>query len=76
MTLISPSGRRIDRSTAAPDVSHVLGATFESYSVSDPEPGEWSVSLRGIVVDPDGEPVILQTSQVAADRRANRQRRI
>jgi len=35
MTLISPSGRVIDRDTIAPDVEHDQGATFEVTSEAD-----------------------------------------
>jgi Tol biopolymer transport system component/lysophospholipase L1-like esterase len=55
MTLTSPSGRVIDRSTVAPDVQHQAGPTSELYVVSDPEAGEWTVDLYGAQVAPEGE---------------------
>lgn len=56
MSLTSPSGRLIDRATVAPDVSHRVGPTFEVYTLTRPEAGEWTVSLFGADVAP-GEPV-------------------
>ena len=58
MTLISPSGRVIDRDTMAPDVTHELTPTSEAYTVTDPEAGEWTVELFGADV-PEGEAVTL-----------------
>ena len=59
MTLISPSGRVIDRNTVAPDVVHDLGPTFEVYTVLDPEPGDWEVTLFGADVPASGEEVVF-----------------
>lgn len=55
MTLTSPSGRVIDRSTADTDVQHHAGPTSELYVVDNPEPGEWQVDLYGAQVAPEGE---------------------
>lgn len=55
MTLTSPSGRVITRSTTAPDVFHENAAVWEQYEITDPEPGQWKVSLFGADVDPGGE---------------------
>lgn len=63
MTLRSPSGRVITRGTAAPDVSHEVGPTYERYVVTDPEPGEWAVELYGERVAPLGEDVLLSVHQ-------------
>jgi murein DD-endopeptidase MepM/ murein hydrolase activator NlpD len=57
MTLVSPSGRVIDRSTVALDVTHRAGPTSEEYVVAHPEPGVWGVALFGADVPPAGEPV-------------------
>jgi Ca2+-binding RTX toxin-like protein len=59
-TLQTPSGRVIDRSTISPDVSHSLGSTYEIYIVTEPEAGEWQVSLYGADVPPDGEYVLFE----------------
>jgi hypothetical protein len=55
LSLVSPSGRVIDRSTTAPDVAHAKGPTFESYTVSSPEEGDWTIRLFGADVPPEGE---------------------
>jgi lysophospholipase L1-like esterase len=54
MSLESPSGRVIDRSTEADDVTHDVGPSYEHYAVLDPEPGEWTVTLFGADVGSDG----------------------
>lgn len=59
MTLKSPSGRLIDRDTVAPDVIHDLDSNYEIYTILDPEPGDWEVSLFGADVPPGGEEVIF-----------------
>ncbi|WP_224369061.1 hypothetical protein [Hyalangium versicolor] len=59
MTLTAPSGRVIGRSTSAPDVSHAVGATFETYRISNPEPGPWQVNLFGADIPSAFEPVEL-----------------
>ncbi len=57
MTLTDPSGRIIDRDTAAPDLVHDLGPDFETYTIFEPAPGDWLVDLYGADVPPDGEDV-------------------
>jgi hypothetical protein len=69
MSLVSPSGRTIDRSTTAPDVSHDKGAAFEVYSVTNPEPGNWQVSLFGADVPVGGEDAVFGFSTVPAEGR-------
>ncbi|MGC9400797.1 MAG: vWA domain-containing protein [Anaerolineae bacterium] len=59
MTLTAPSGRVIGRDTLAPDVIHHLGATFETYTILNPEPGDWEVTLFGADVPPEGEEVVF-----------------
>lgn len=66
MSLRTPSGRVIDRATAAPDVLHEVGATYEVYTILAPEPGQWVVTLFGADVDPAGEPVTFGQSGVPA----------
>ena len=68
MTLISPSGRVIDRDTMAPDVTHELTPTSEAYTVTDPEAGEWTVELFGADV-PEGEIVTLTVSGATIEAR-------
>jgi alpha-tubulin suppressor-like RCC1 family protein/PKD repeat protein len=64
MTLVSPSGRQITRSTSAADVYHLLGPTYEVYSIKNPEAGTWTVKMLGADVSADGETVRLNTSQM------------
>lgn len=56
MTLTSPSGSVIDRTTSAADLQHGVGPTFESYHLNATEPGTWTVHLYGAQVAPQGEP--------------------
>jgi len=64
MTLVSPSGRTIERSSTGEDVKHVVGTTFEAYTVLNPEPGEWTIRLYGADVAPAGEETTLRVSQL------------
>jgi Dockerin type I domain len=59
MSLTSPSGEVITRSTTDPLVNHSLGSTYEVYSISLPEAGSWTVSLYGADVAVEGEQVNL-----------------
>lgn len=63
-TLVSPSGRVITRSTAASDVYHLLGPTYEVFSIANPEPGSWTIKMQGAQVSADGETVLLNTTQL------------
>ena len=60
-SLVSPSGRRIGRSTVAADVDHQVTTTSEHYLVRAPEAGLWSVEVFGADVAINGEPVTLET---------------
>lgn len=71
MSLTTPSGRVIDRDTVAPDVKHDLGSSFEVYSIRDPEPGDWEISLFGADVPPEGEQVVFGISTIPAVERAD-----
>lgn len=59
MSLVSPLGQTIDRSTTDPNVQHTLTPTSETYQFTDPEPGEWTVKLYGADVAFAGEPASL-----------------
>lgn len=63
MSVTTPSGRMIDRSTRAADVDHDNGPGYEVYSLSDPEPGVWSVTVHGLNVPMDGESVDVTAAQ-------------
>ena len=62
-TLISPSGRVVDRNTTSPDVTVDVGPTFETLSIDNPESGEWTIEAFGADVDASGEP--FSTTAVA-----------
>lgn len=62
-TLRSPSGRVIDRSTAAGDVRRITAPTHEKVEVDDPEVGTWTVLVTGEDVPASGEPVSLSMYQ-------------
>jgi PKD repeat protein len=64
MSLVSPSGVVFDRSTRSSAVVHTLSPTAESFAISDPEPGRWTVRLYGEDVAAGGEPVSLSTTQI------------
>jgi lysophospholipase L1-like esterase len=63
LTLVSPSGRRIDRNSTASDVSRVTETTTEHVEVADPEPGTWTAELFGVDVAPAGEEATLSVYQ-------------
>jgi PKD repeat protein/lysophospholipase L1-like esterase len=63
MSLVSPSGQVIDRSTVDPAVLHSLSPTNESYEIRNPQPGVWTVRLYGADVAFDGEAVTLSAEE-------------
>jgi PKD repeat protein/lysophospholipase L1-like esterase len=63
MSLVSPSGKVYDRRTQA-GVIHHLQRNGESFALTNPEPGQWTVRLFGAKVPPVGEPVRLDVTQV------------
>jgi flagellar hook assembly protein FlgD/PKD repeat protein len=64
--LVSPSGVQHDRGTVDAAVDHTNTDTREVYTVTDPEPGEWTIELIGANVKPGGEPVTVDSFQLAA----------
>jgi PKD repeat protein/flagellar hook assembly protein FlgD len=64
--LVSPSGVQHDRGTVDAAVDHTNTDTRETYTVADPEPGEWTIELIGANVKPGGEPVTVDSFQLAA----------
>jgi hypothetical protein len=67
LTLVTPSGRVIDRTTSAPDVFHLAGETFEVYAISNPEAGTWELELFGADVPPGGEDVTFVWTTVPSE---------
>ncbi len=62
MTLISPSGRVIDRDTTSADVISDVTNTSEVITVINPEAGSWTASLFGADIDPGGEEYVFSTA--------------
>ena len=60
MTLVSPSGRTINRDTMDPDITHLLDANFEIYRITHPEAGDWTIQLYGADVPETGEEVAVR----------------
>ncbi len=58
-TLTSPSGRVINRQTTDADVLHEATATWENYTVTEPEPGQWQIDMYGADVASDGEDLTI-----------------
>ncbi|MDQ3982550.1 MAG: PxKF domain-containing protein [Actinomycetota bacterium] len=69
MTLVTPSGEVIGRSTTSPGIFHQAGPTSEVYYIENPEPGEWTVRLYGLDVDAAGEDVGLDFYQAPEPNR-------
>ncbi len=63
MTLVSPSGRRIDPAVAAADADMgfsdgaILGGRQAAYSLLNPELGDWTVEIRAVAGEASGAPV-------------------
>ncbi len=64
MTVTAPSGRTIDRTSTGDDLVVDFGPTFETFTVRDPEVGEWKIELLGADVPPEGEEFTLSTVQI------------
>lgn len=56
MTVTSPSGKVYNRSSTGSGVVVSYGPTFETFTITDPEPGEWSVDFYGADIPTGGEP--------------------
>ena len=67
LSLVTPSGRVIDRTTSAPDVFHIAGETFEVYAIENPEAGTWELELFGADVPPGGEDVTFVWTTVPGE---------
>lgn len=61
MTVTSPSGRAYDRGTTAAGFVASVGASFETFTISKPEAGEWQVELYGADIPAGGEPYTFST---------------
>lgn len=63
-TLITPSGLEISENTSDPNVYYAKGLTYELYRITDPEPGEWTISLFGVDLPPEGETVEISVATI------------
>ena len=61
-SLTTPSSLVIDRETEFPGSTHLIGPTYEVYSIPNPESGEWTASVFGADVPTEGEDVVLKIS--------------
>ena len=64
-TLTSPSGACYTRDEPN-GAEHGVGPTWEYYTITDPEPGQWTVESYGADVAPEGEPVTYVLSDKVA----------
>ncbi|MCL5959728.1 MAG: hypothetical protein M1358_10530, partial [Chloroflexi bacterium] len=63
----APSGTIIDASTSAPWLRHDKGATFESFTIANPEPGTWRIEVYGANLPPGGESVTVTARSIPID---------
>ena len=64
MTLTSPSGRVVSRSSNAGDLVVDAGPTYEVLTVNAPEPGEWTIHLFGSDIPGGVQPYSFTTAQI------------
>jgi PKD repeat protein len=64
LSMVSPSGRVVDRTTEAPDVLHPGGPTSQTLVVKHPDAGQWMIQLYGASVQASGEPVSLSVTEI------------
>lgn len=67
MTVRSPSGQSFDRSSIGSNVVVSSGPTHETFTVTLPEPGDWTVELFGADIAPAGEPYTYSTVELPLD---------
>ena len=63
-TLTTPSGQQITPQTVDPNVYHAQGLTYELYRITNPESGDWTVSMYGADLPPGGEIVELTVNAI------------
>jgi lysophospholipase L1-like esterase len=64
LALVSPSGRRIDRTTVADDVTRKVGPGFDTVAIESPEAGDWQVEAFGADVAQSGTEYSLSTVEL------------
>jgi GDSL-like Lipase/Acylhydrolase family len=62
LTLVSPSGQRFTR-TGGGGQNRTTAPTFEHVEIPTPEAGEWQIEVKGLQMAPEGEPVVVASSQ-------------
>ncbi len=67
MTVTSPSGQSFDRSSIGSNVVVSSGPTHETFTITGPEPGDWTVELFGADIAPEGEPYTYSTVELPLD---------
>lgn len=72
MTITSPTGRMIARASTDADVVVGVGATFETISVLEPEPGGWTVVVIAASAPAGGQEYTYSTVQVPRELSAAR----
>jgi hypothetical protein len=57
LVLYKPDGTKIDSNSALldPNIKYAERDTYEYYTISDPNPGNWIMEVSGVNVPPDGE---------------------
>jgi PKD repeat protein len=64
ISLISPSGRVVDRTTVAPDVLNPGSVNGLTLVVKKPEAGQWMIQIIGVSVPASGEEVAFSVNQI------------
>ena len=67
MTVTSPSGQSFDRSSSGPNVVVSTGPTYETFTITLPEHGDWTVELFGADISQGGEPYTYSTVELPLD---------
>lgn len=66
VALKSPAGEVIDSTNVRAGVERSVTPRTEQYAVDNPEAGDWTVSLTGVEIAPQGEPVLLDDTTTPA----------
>jgi PKD repeat protein len=64
LSLISPSQKVYDRTTTDPAANHHVQANGESFSLVNPEAGQWTIQLFGVSIPGSGEQVGVDINQI------------
>jgi PKD repeat protein len=64
LSLTTPSGKVYDRATMDPNANHHVQANAESFSIHNPESGQWAIQLFGASIRATGEQVGVSLTQM------------